>query len=208
MQILSKLGALRKKAVLQTIGGQSFNFYPVRIGKIITGEMRAIVTPITNALSAIMSAKAQDQEVLEEISPDGTVSRAQRPVSPEMARYRADKRESTYAAAVEAIFNDEARMLVGRIIMDSLRDDCPAKPTDEQVTQFVDADEMDLPTFVEFIKGLMAANTSLFGDLGKMLRERINEMMTSVAPPSDTPETFTDDDSPMSSDENEDAVPE
>lgn len=205
MQILTKLGALRKKAVPKEIGGQTFSFYPVRVGKIITGELRSIVTPITNSISALMSAKAQDQEVLEEVTPDGTVSRARRPASPEMVRYRSDKRDATYKEASEVLFSDETRLLIGRVIMDSLRDDCPRTPTEEQVKQFVDDDAMDLPTFIEFIKGMMAANKSIFGDLGNLLRERVNEMLSATLP-SDTPEMSMDDDSPTSSDES--AVPE
>lgn len=205
MQILTKLGALRKKSTIREIGGQSFSFYPVRVGRIITGEMRAIVAPISNAFSVFMSKKAQDYEVLEEVLPDGTVARAQKPVSPEMARYRAEKREKTVKEATEVLFADDTRLLIGRLLMDSLRDDCPRDPSDSQIKEFVDAPQMDVPTFIEFIQGMMAANTSVFGDLGNLIRERFEQLMTqpgvpkmedSKEEPLDTPETLTDEKGP------------
>ena len=204
MQILNKLGALRKKSTVREIGGQSFSFYPVRVGRIITGEMRAIVTPVSSAFSVLMAAKAQDYEVLEEVLPDGTVARAQKPVSPEMAAYRADKREKTVADATKVLFADDTRLLIGRLLMDSLRDDCPSDPSDAQIKQFIDADTMDIHTFSEFIRGMMAANTSVFGDLGKMVRDRFEQLMTQpVVPaaeePLDIPETSTDADGPTPS---------
>jgi len=219
MQILNKLGALRKKSTVREIDGQSFSFYPVRVGKIITGEMRAIITPISNAFTVLLTAKQQDFEVLEEVLPDGTVARAQKPVSPEMAAYRATKREKTVGEATDVLFNDETRLLIGRLLMDSLRDDCPANPSDDQVREFIDAPQMDTHTFIEFTKGMMAANTSVFGDLGNLLRERFEQMMQPIVPAdpssSDTPSTHRPDEdgptlseSPQVQPEAEDAVPE
>ena len=63
-------------------------------------------------------------------------------------------------------------------IMDSLRDDFQEKnPTDEQIAEFVDAPEMDIPVFIEFMKGFLKANAAMFGDLGNSVREIVKQKM-------------------------------
>ena len=59
--------------------------------------------------------------------------------------------------------------------MDSLKDDFPrgVKRPVEECQSFVD--EMDLPTFIEFFKGLAEANSKVFGDLGKELGRAVQD---------------------------------
>lgn len=175
MQILEKLGALRKKTTPRIIDDVEFNFYPVRIKRILTGTTREILEPISEALQVIMRPRNADEKILEEQCIDGTVARAREPISLEMAQFRAQERQQAMQAAMKALFADDTRYKLARLIMDSLRDDCPAEPSDAEVRDFVDAPSMDITVFVEFVKGFMAANTAIFGDLGNLIRERINQ---------------------------------
>jgi len=183
MDILKKLGALRKKKTPRTIDDVEFNFYPVRVARILTGDLKEILAPVSDAIQVLLTPRSQDEEILEESAPDGTIARARKPATMEMVSYRADKRKATLNAAMDALMCDETRYKIGRIIMDSLRDDCPSDPTKDQIKQFVDAEEMDVGRFAEFIKGFLAANTAIFGDLGNRIRERMEkvvEKMTAV----------------------------
>lgn len=183
MQILSKLGALRKKKTVKTIDDVEFNFYPVRVARILTGDLKEILTPVSEAVQVLLQPKNQDEEVMEEVSPDGTVARITKPVPLDMARYRAEKKQKTLQSAMDVLFSDATRYKIARIIMDSLRDDCPADPTEDQVKQFADAPEMDVVRFAEFIKGFMAANSAIFGDLGNLIRERVGKVVEKMTNP-------------------------
>lgn len=205
MQILSKLGALRKKKTPRTINGAEFNFYPVRVARIITGDLKEIISPISEAIQVLLRPRNQDEEVLEEVSPDGTIARCRKPVSAELAKYLSDKKAATMSAAMTQIFSDKTRYSLGRLLMDSLRDDCPKDPSEQEVKDFVDHENMDALAFMEFVKGFMEANTSIFGDLGNLLQERIKTTMAKMsqaetdqdqddgAPEQQQPETETSD---------------
>ena len=138
MEILKTLGALRKKKTPRVIDDVEFNFYPVRVARILTGDMKEVLTPITDAVQVLLQTKKVDMEVLEEVSPDGTIARATKPPSPEMARFRAEKKEKAFKAAMEMIFADETRYKIARIIMDSLRDQCPKDPTSDQIKAYAE----------------------------------------------------------------------
>jgi len=189
MEILNKLGALRKKNTPKIIGDVEFNFYPVRIKRILTGDVRAILEPISEALQVIMRPRNVDEKILEEQCVDGTVARAREPISLEMAQFRASERQQAVSGAMKALFADETRYKLARLIMDSLRDDCPAEPSEAEVKSFADAEGMDITVFADFIKGFMAANTAIFGDLGNLIRERINQAVERMtADPDENPE--------------------
>lgn len=173
--ILAKLGGLTLKKYPREIAGTEFQFYPVRVKNIVTGTTREILQPLSDALQVMLRPRNADEEVLEEISPDGTVGRARKPVTKEMAVFRAEQRHEALSAAMSAILRDDTRYKLARLIMDSLRDDCPKNPSEQEIKDFADADEMDVVVFTEFLKGFMAANAALFGDLGNVIRERINQ---------------------------------
>ena len=194
MNILNKLGALRKKKTPREIDGAEFNFYPVRVARILTGDLKEILGPISDAIQVLLQPRNLDIEVLEEVAPDGTVARAHKPASPEMVAYRTEQRQNTMKGAMAALFADETRYKITRIIMDSLRDDCPANPSEEEVKQFADHERMDIGTFTEFVRGFLAANTAIFGDLGNRIRERVAKVMKRMT--EDPEEEILEDDVP------------
>lgn len=180
MDILNKLGALRKKKTPREIDGVEFGFYPVRMARVLTGDMKEILTPISDAIQVLVHPRGQDEEILEEVMPDGTVARARKPVSPEMAKYRADKKKEALDNAMGVVFCDATRYNLARIVMDSLRDDCPADPSEADVKAFADHPDMSMARFVEFVKGMVLANPSIFGELGNLIRERVTQVMDRV----------------------------
>lgn len=192
MNILNKLGALRKKKTPREIEGVEFNFYPVRVSKILTGEMHETINPISDAIQILLQPKNLDEEVLEEVAPDGTIARARKPMSPEMARFRGEKRGLAITAAMQKIFSDDTRYLLGKLIMDSLRDSCPSNPSDEDVAAFIDHESMTIPVFADFARGFLSANSAIFGDLGKLVKGKLDSVMASMEEtPEEEPEAET-----------------
>lgn len=181
MQILQKLGAMRKKKTPRTINDVEFNFYPVRVSRVITGDLKEIISPISDAIQVLLRPRNQDEEVLSEVSPDGTVASCRKPVSAELAKYLSEKRAAVMKAAMDQLLSDKTRQSLGKLIMDSLRDDCPKDPTDQEVKDFVDNANMDTVVFTEFVKGFMAANSAVFGDLGNLIQERIKTSMAKMS---------------------------
>jgi hypothetical protein len=178
--LLKKLGALRKKATPHTIMGTEFHFYPVRVARVVSGEMKMLIEPITRAASVMFDNSARDVQITEEVTSD-VVVRQSNAISPELAQFRAKRRDKAIDEAMSILLRDETRYAIGRLILDSLRDDHPNKnPSDEEVAEFVDAPEMDIPVFIEFIKGFLKANTAMFGDLGNSLRGIVKQKMEEV----------------------------
>ena len=183
MQLLKKMAAFKKKSTPRTIDDVEFQFYPVRVALVVTGQMREMLEPVSDAIQVLLHPRSLDQEVLEEQTPDGSIARCRKPVLPEVARMRSESKSKAISAALAKLFSDDTRYMVGRLIMDSLRDDCPASPSDQDVRSFVDAPEMDVARFGEFVRGFLAANAAIFGDLGNVIRERMEAVMTKMMQP-------------------------
>lgn len=220
MKILHKLTTLPTKPITHKIGGLGgeddegveFKFYPVSVRLILSREVSEILSPIMGAVSTLMEPKGRDSKVIEEYSPDGTMARQTDAISPEMAQFRTEKKEKALNGALETIFRGETRLKVGKLIMASLRDDCPDDPSDEDVEAFVNHQNMDMAVFGEFFQGFLKANTTVFGgrfgDLGNLIRERVKQVIdraSSTPSLSDTSQDPQTDD--VSENENDSSAP-
>lgn len=166
---LKKFGLFEKKSITHKIRGQKFEFHPVSLCKVATGRLAALMVPLTDAVATLLNPKREDVERLQEVSPDGAVFTRISCISREMAMYRDSERRKAIDSAWNMLLNDDTRHLVAQMLMDSLRDDCPRNPSEDDVTAFIDHDDMDVPTIVEFLKGFMRANANIFGETGKEL---------------------------------------
>lgn len=177
MQLMKKLSALRKKATPHQIpaaDGQmvEFKFYPVRVAKVATGELKELAEPLVNAFTLLLNGSRQHEvQVTEEVTEMGAVIRQNTAIAPELASLRDNQREVAIRRSMDVLLNEKARLAIGRLLMDSLRDDFEkATPTDEEVLAFIDHESMTLDVLAEFIKGFFAANTMIFGDLGNRIK--------------------------------------
>jgi hypothetical protein len=118
------------------------------------------------------------------------------PINPDLATLRTNQRERSVQGAIKSLFSDANRAALGELIMDSLKDDFPRgkKRPAEECLEFVDS--MDLPTFVEFLKGLAEANAKVFGDLGKELgravQDKAGELLGTTLEANESEEQTTD----------------
>lgn len=169
MSFEKKFGLFEKKSITKTIRGVDFEFYPVCVKNVATGKLADLMIPLTAAITTLVQPNRNDMKQTQDVSPDGSVITQAEAISREMAMYRDTEKAKAIKEAWGMLLNDETRLLVGAMLMDSLRDDCPRNPSGEQVSLFIDNENMDLPTVVEFIKGFLEANASIFGETGKEL---------------------------------------
>lgn len=187
-QFKKKFGLFKKKSVTREINGVSFEFYPVSLGKLMSGEMASTLQPVMESLSALLQKTNTDVEKLQEVDEkEGKVFTRTLGISEKLAKYRDEQRGASLKKALDACISDKTRRSIGRLLMDSLRDDCPRNPTDEEVATFIDAPEMDLPTVVEFFKGFLEANVGLFGETGKALSDLVKSRVKAALEAAQTP---------------------
>ena len=100
-------------------------------------------------------------------------------VTPEMAKFRAEQTNKTIQEALDGLFADQNRLLIGKVLMDSMRGiGLPRKPTTPQIEEFLQ--DLDLGQVVEMLQGVAKANAEVFGPLvrtwltqaASVLRER------------------------------------
>lgn len=204
MQLVKKLGALRRKVITKVIAtGEDgteieARFYPIRVGTILTGDLAELTQPVIQAITMLLSENkraseraaygfSSDTGFVEEISPDDTVLRRHDPIDPQLAQVREKSRAKAVKDAMTTLLNPKTQLSVGRILTDSMRDEFDSRPTDDQVLEFMAS--LELPVFFACIGAMLEANTSVFGDLGNsiggLVRKHVNQMMETAQAPED-----------------------
>lgn len=191
MAIPERFRLLSPASVTREINGEDFTFYTVSLR--VAAKMAPLLSRLAGHFSTLLSGDPkQDQGRIEEdfATPEGEVisKTTVQPINPELATMRAEKREQAIRGAVDALLDPQNRRALGELLMDSLRDDFPrgAKNRDAgEIQEFVDG--MDIPVFIEFLKGLAAANAKVFGDLGngigRAVQARAKELLGEAAEP-------------------------
>jgi len=164
---------LSPHCVTREIAGESYVFYPCSLGAV--ARMATLIQKLSGHLATLLIDDSKDRGVAEENYTDegGTFvnKRATSEASLELASLRTEQRRDAVQGAVDALLDPDHRISLGKLVMNSLREDFPRGreiPADV-AREFVES--MDLPVFVEFLRGLAEANTKTFGDLGKRLRD-------------------------------------
>ena len=172
MSIAEKFRLLSPLSVEREIHGQTVTFYTcsVRVCARLSGLLSQLAGHFTTLLG---SGSSRDQGSVEEIyqQAEGEVMSKHiiEPINPDLAALRTKQKEKALHGAIQAIFDPKNRAAIGELLIDSIKDVFPRgkrRPA-EECQEFVD--EMDVPTLIEFLKGLAEANAKVFGDLGKGL---------------------------------------
>lgn len=176
-----------KVFVEREIDGQKFRFYPNRIG--LLEELAEVTKPIGMALAAFMDQdetrnvttesfkdKVRTNLKTNEETADSAVNRTVVAApSPEVSAHRRKQRESVVDSLFGAVASVRNRVLLGRLLMDSLREDFPYKKegySPAEIEEFLYGDGegyegLQLPTLVQLCQGWIAANGKVFGDMGE-----------------------------------------
>jgi hypothetical protein len=192
MSFLDKIRLLVPVKHSQRIGDSTFAFYqcsPRRLAA--TANLVATLAGSVAVLMADTSGEAghviQDFED-PETGEKGTTTQMN-PVSVEMAAHRVKRQQDAIQALVKSAMVDDNRRALIELIVDSLRDEFPrgnGAPS-EVIEEF---DNMDLGNFSQFFIGMMKANATVFGDLGKVVVDRVMAVAPVAADqPSDATET-------------------
>lgn len=186
-KFLAKVKGLVSKPLTREIDGVEFNFYPVRFGRVLNGEVRAILAPLFGAIQVVLRPRSVDQEVIEDVDQvNAQVARHIRPASPELLETRRKHDREIFEEALDKLTAEDTRLQIGIIICDCLRDEFDGHPSEEEVEEFIN--NLEIPQFMQFVRAVVDANGKLFGELGKKMGARFQEMLNR-SPLTETEET-------------------
>lgn len=163
------------------INGQEAKFYSLSFT--VVAHVRKFIQPLTRALMVLLPPnKASEQQHLmrtQDIAtktfkePDGAIveTTEHSAVEPETLIMEDRRKRAALDELTSAITAPENAGMIGRIIMDSMRDDFPRDEiTSEAAEEF--AGSMDLTTLVQALKGVFEGNRKLFDPFLKKVTAR------------------------------------
>jgi len=169
-----------KRSIKHTVNGQEFRFYPNRMA--LLTEARDLSEPIAKAINALFADQSRDSGSNVKRTHEGEFFMEDittEPLDIGMAKHRVEERAQAISTIMGTLADARALMLLGKLFMDSLRDDFPyAKERDpREVDEFLygsddegsDYTGLDAPVLVEMLQGWMKANATTFGDSGESL---------------------------------------
>lgn len=159
------------------VNGTKMVFYPNRYA--VLQSMAELSKPIALSLMTLLMDSGRENAAVTENIEDGTMKVQKITVeamSVEMITTKSKERERAVEQIIEALSSPKHRILLGRCLMDSLRDefdyskDRPAKEVEEFFLGDNNGyDGIDVPVFAELLTGWVKANSKVFGDKGEKL---------------------------------------
>jgi hypothetical protein len=183
MKFLEKLKILRRPTHTVEILGEPFTFWPVSLPMLL--ELTTNAEPIMRLVRAIFASGDQGNagtSTIEETK-DPTTGRTIQKIThlgapdPAVLRARAELEEMSLQKNIQTLVGGENRMLLGRLLADSMRD--LEIKGDDQIRAFMD--QLDLAVLVEMVKGVMKANAQVFGPLGERVKAEVQKRLNSLA---------------------------
>lgn len=167
------LSFLTPKYTEVEINGENVNFYPVSIS--VAFQIKEAIKPIARALGNLMADSSSDRGYTSSRNAEGFEQTVVDPMSVELARFRNEKREQAILDIVDSITERKSRTALGRLIMNSMRDEFPNQKLEQaDVDNFLDA--VDTDTMVQLVKGVLKANARVFGPFGEKIAEMFKIM--------------------------------
>lgn len=194
-----------------SVCGQTFRFFPNRVG--LLHELAEVSKPIAKALAVLFSDKAGDISSRDKtVSQEGTIMRefSNEGINPELARLRGEERDKAVEALLDACTDPRNRILVGSLLMDSLRDEFPYSRarSPKEIEEFMNGDGegyegLDTVAFAAMITGWVRANAKVFGAAGEQVAAAVGQRLGGLknASRSETPEQTSGSDSKTPSSE-------
>lgn len=164
------------------VGDKTLRFYPNRMA--LLTEARDLSAPVAQAISVLFADQSRDASSHVKRLKDGGKDGGQmeeittEAITKDMAEYRQKQREQAIEKIMGTLADERAKLLLGKLWMDSLRDEFPyrkSRPASE-IEEFLygserDADYtgLDLPMMIDLFKGWMQANAQVFGTEGEKM---------------------------------------
>ncbi len=194
-----------KSAVEHSVNGNVLRFYPNRIG--LLNELAEISKPIAHALATLftnddrsdttstsesyLDKPRKDMKTGIETAESKVDKIVVEAVSPEVADHRRKERNAAIDELLDGITNERNRLLIGKLLMDSLRDEFPYKKDrpPAEIEEFLDGDNekyegLDAPMLVEMVTGWLKANAKVFGATGERVAGLVKGKLSGLQDPS------------------------
>lgn len=175
----SKTSVFERKFISKMIGNNTWNFYPVSVGRIF--ELRETIKDIFMAATALFSKNKDDvgQQIERIQQGESTIDRTNIDgLSPQMAEMCDKQKKQAVADAVESLLSERNKLMIGKLLADSLRDEFERNPSDTEINEFIGT--LDLASLVEFLMGMAEANAKVFGPVGERIRDAIGSKLRLV----------------------------
>ena len=192
MSLKSKFTARSRKSVQRTVDGVELNFYPNQV--LILQDLQTLSGPLSKALGILFRDQRNDVATRERKMPGERKGEEMQEWSSEAVDVNlAELRDQQTAESIEAVIGlltqPATRLVVGKAIMDSLRDEFPRQhggPDMPAVEKFLDGDEeedaLTIPQLTQLVVGWVSANAMVFGELGKQVVGLMENKLRLVRP--------------------------
>lgn len=193
-----------KHAVEHSVNGNLLRFYPNRIQLI--SELGEISKPIGRAVTTLFGPSKSDTTSISETYRDKVKKDLKsgfetaesvvdkitvQAVSAEVADHRRKERDGAIDELIEGLTNPRNRVLFGRLLMDSLREEFEYKRdrSTAEVEEFLNGDGAEyegltLPVLAEMVVGWLKANAQVFGSAGEKMTALVKGRLEALQAPS------------------------
>jgi len=177
------LAFLKSKPTPVTVNGEIINFYPLSLNAVHL--LKGFVGPVSGAISTLFAKTDTDTgRQFDEFASkeEGMASSKTKiePVSVDMARFRSQQREAAIKTLMDTLTDPGRHRELMLIITDSMRDEFPVKPNDNQLADFML--NTDVPSAIELFKGVLKANGGLFDPLVSRVTEAMKDQTSPPSP--------------------------
>jgi len=169
------MSMFKSKSVMSKVGDQDVEFFSLSFPVLF--QLKSAVGPVSKLLSGFGRASNDVAKITQGEGADKIVQ--EQAITPEMAKVRADLKAKALQEAMDGIFADQNRLLIGRVLMDSMRSSQPRKPTVEQIELFLA--DLDLGQIIDMLQGVVKANAAVFGPLAQALGAQIRNLLRAQA---------------------------
>lgn len=146
------------------INGTPVNFYPVSI--VCAFNIKEAIKPFARAFASLLADTSGDRGYTSSKSADGFEQTVVKPMGVELAELRAKQRDAAVLDLVDSVTEVRSRTALGRLIMDSMRDEFPSRKHEQNdVNDFLE--KVDTDTMIQLVKGVLKANARVFGPFGQ-----------------------------------------
>jgi hypothetical protein len=141
--------------------------------------------PLAQALTVLFTNKESDTGATTQSIENGKEGRKEiktvvDPLTVEIAVYRSNQKQEAFESLFEALSNQDNGMLLGRMIMDSLREIFDEKDREDRNRALELIKAMDLATLKDMITGLIKANAKVLGPLEDMAAQFSKAFMSGL----------------------------
>lgn len=176
------LDFLTPKHQTSEINGVDVDFYPVSI--VCAFDIKEAIKPLARAFASLLSDHSGDRGYTSSKSEDGFEQTVVQPMKVDLAELRAKQRDSAILDLVDSVTERRSRVALGRLIMDSMRDEFPSRKHEQKdVEEFLE--RVDVDSMVQLVKGVLKANARVFGPFGRKIGQllgTLSERMENLDP--------------------------